>query len=305
MCLTPIRGLLASLPTPRMPGGAVDRKALERNAEFALAHGARGVVACGGTGEYFDLSPRQRREIVECLLPVVRGRALLIAGVGSGSAKESVQLGRHALHAGPDAVLLPSPHFYRYEDPDLLQFFHQTAQAIAGPVLLYNLASFVSPISEFVAIELLQTAPYIVGVKDSSGSLVLLRHLKRQRGSSCARIQGHDSVLAQSLRESLLDAAISGPAAVVPEAPAALFETVGHAETFDRIASLYRELLDQMKRYPYPWAVKWIAEWRGLGAARLPFALAHQRRRSKERFRVCFEGWLGRLVAHLEEIRKA
>ncbi len=286
-----IRGLLAALTTPRTPAGDVDLDALERNADFALTHGARGVVPCGGTGEYFDLTEPQRRGMLERLVPVARGRGLVVTGVGASSADGSVRLARHALEAGADAVLLPSPYFYRYEAGDLLHFFRKAARAIEGPVLLYNLAAFVSPIPDQVVVDLLQAEPNIVGIKDSSGSLRLLRRLAGEGVVCGARIQGHDVRLAESLQEGLADAAISGPASVVPEAGAAVFAARGAPEAFATAREYYGQFLEQASRFPYPWALKWVAEWRGLGVARLPFPISSGRKEQRDQFRAWFDEW--------------
>ena len=285
---------MAALPTPRSLDGSVDLDGLTRVADFALSHGVCGIVPCGGTGEYFDIPLRDRQAILEILLPVADGRGLVIAGVGAGTLRDSIRLAEHALYAGADAVLLPPPHFYRYADNELLQFFREAARGIGGPTLLYNLAAFISPIREEVAAELIASEPNIVGIKDSSGTLDILRRLTRE-GIPAVRIQGHDLRLAESFREGLLDGAISGPASVVPELSAAMFETFGNEEAFATAAAFYADFIGQIDRFPYPWALKWIAEWRGLGPARLPFPLNRQQEVAAETFHAWFEEWRGRL----------
>ena len=290
---------MAALPTPRSPDGEVDLDALERNADFALSRGVRGIVPCGGTGEYFDVSPEQRQEIVERLVGVTRGRCPLVVGVGAARISVSVRLARHALGAGAAAVLLPSPHFYHYGDTELLQFFREAAQTIGGPVLLYNLPGFVSPIRVGVVTELLRSERCIVGIKDSSGTLDILRRLTQEK-LACTRIQGHDARLAESLREGLLDCAISGPASVVPEMSAALFESFGDEAAFARASRFNDEFLQQFMRFPYPWALKWIAAWRGIGSPSLPFTLSPEQETAKRAFHEWFDGWLARLQEGLD-----
>lgn len=289
-----IRGLMAALPTPRTPDGRIDFDGLTRVADFALAHGALGIVPCGGTGEYFDIALSDREKILKVLLPVATGRGQVVAGVGAATLRDSIRLAEHALDAGAEAVLLPPPHFYRYGDRELLQFFREAARAIGGPVLLYNLAAFISPIREDVAAELIESEPQIVGIKDSSGTLDILRRLTTD-GIPSIRIQGHDVRLADSFREGLLDGAISGPASVVPELSVSMFETFGDEEAFAAAAAFYSEFIRQIERFPYPWALKWIAEWRGLGTACLPFPLNRQQEVESQRFRRWFGEWHERL----------
>ena len=293
--MKPIAGPLAALLTPRTDSGGIDFEALERTAEYALSRGMRGVVPCGGTGEYFDLPTDQRKQAVERLAAAMHAKGLLIAGIGGASAGESIELGRHALQAGADAVLLPAPYFYRYEGRDLAGFYRQAARAIEGPLLIYNLTSFVSPVPAGVVLDLLETEDNIVGVKDSSGSLDLLAELTRRGELAAARVLGHDAALAAALRERAIDAVISGPASVIPEAAAALFESTGDPERFDRAAALYAEFVERNERLPYPWGLKRIAQWRGLFKARLPFAASPERRRELREFQRWFEAWLPRM----------
>ena len=286
-----LRGVSAALFTPRREDGSIDHEALERNVEFVFSRGARGIVPCGGTGEYFDLTLAQRKEIVERLVPVAKGRGQLVVGIGSGSLRDSVSLAVHALNAGADGVLLPPPHFYRYEASDLLQFFRNAARAIGGPTLLYNLAGFVSPLDADLTAELVGNEAHIIGIKDSSGGLEILRRLT-EADISCVRIQGHDAWLAESLRQGLADGAISGPASVVPEAIAAVFQTFGDNVAFAAAAAHFGQFLDQLERFPYPWAIKWAARHRGLGPVTLPIPLSAKRESERDEFLAWFATWL-------------
>lgn len=286
-----LSGFAAALFTPRREDGSVDLAALERNADWVISQGASGVVPCGGTGEYSDLTLAQRKEIVEQLAWVPKAQAKLVVGVGSGSLRDSVGLAHHALHTGADAVLLPPPHFYRYELRDLLVFFRAAARAIDGPTMLYNLAGFVSPLDADIAAELVGTEAHVIGIKDSSGSLEILRRLT-EAGMPCVRVQGHDAWLAESLREGLTDAAISGPASVVPEAIRAVFETFGDERAFSAAATHFEQFLQQLLRCPYPWVIKWAAQYRGLGPATLPIPASTEREQDRQAFLSWFEAWL-------------
>ena len=290
-----IQGTYPALLTPRKRDGAVDLNALERCAEFVMTLGASGVVTCGGSGEYFDLSIAQCKEILVKLVPVAKGRGQLIAGIGAATLEESVQLGHHALNAGADAVLLPPPYFFRYEGTDLLHFFRQAAREINGPVLLYNLAAFVSPIPDEVALELLESEPNIIGIKDSSGSRNVLSKLTSKESSTYVRILGDDSLAVECIRRGEIDALISGPAGVIPEASTALFNLVSNPEAFELAAGLYTEFIAQIRHLPYPWALKWLAEKRGLGTARLPFNPSQERQQSRQLLEAWFEQWFARL----------
>ena len=294
---TPIRGPLAALLTPRRPSGEIDFDALERNVELALGKGATGFVTTGGTGEYFDLSLEERKAILERAAAVNAKRGVLVASTGAARLEDVTDLSAHAFAAGADVILLPAPHFYRYPQTDLEAFYRAAAHAIDGPVLIYNLAGFVSPLEADAIVRLVEKVPNLVGVKDSSGSLESLEKLSAADFPSC-RILGNDTVLVEALRRNLLDAVISGPTSVVPEVTVALFEAslAGDRDRFERLAALFDEAIGRFERLPYPWALKSVAEARGLFPAQLPFPPGPDRREQLNELRSWFEGWLPRLA---------
>ena len=293
----PIRGPLAALLTPRSPTGEVDLDALARTIELVLDKGGTGLVTTGGTGEYFDLSLEQRKAVLERAAAVNAKRGVLVASTGAARLEDVSDLARHALSAGADVILLPAPHFYRYQQTDLEAFYRAAAREIDGPVLIYNLAGFVSPLEADTIVRLIEKVPNLIGVKDSSGSLESLEKLSEADFQSC-RILGNDNVLVEALRRNLIDAVISGPTSVVPEAAVGLFDADSAAdrERFDRLAALFEEALARFERLPYPWALKSVAEARGLFPAHLPFPPGSDRKAQMQDLAAWFEGWLPRLA---------
>ncbi|MEZ5391894.1 MAG: dihydrodipicolinate synthase family protein [Bryobacterales bacterium] len=293
----PIRGPLAALLTPRLDSGAVDLQAIERNVELILEKGGTGLVLTGGTGEYFDLALEQRRAILERAAAVNAGRGVLVASIGAGTLRDVTALAEHALQTGADVLLLPPPHFYRYQQTDLEAFYRAAANAIEGPILIYNLAGFVSPIEADTIVRLVEKTPNLIGVKDSSGKLDSLEKLSQADFPSC-RVLGNDKVLVEALRRNLLDAVISGPTSVIPEVTVALFEAadIGDQDRFERLGKLFDEAIDQFEGMPYPWALKTVAEVRGLFPAQLPFPPGPDREAQLRELRGWLEGWLPRLA---------
>lgn len=287
-----LEGPLAALLTPRNADGAIDYPALERGADFALSGGAAGVVVNGGTGEYAAQTLDERKQVVERCAGATGGRGSFVVGIGAMSLAEAIELGRHAFRIGATAALLPAPHFYRYEQSDLRVFFRQVAAGMDGPVVLYNLAAFVSPIETGTALELITEVDNIVGVKDSSGRLEMVERMTRERTPG-ARILGHDGVIAEGLRRGWIDATISGPTAVVPELLRGLFEATNDSERFDALAAKLAELLERVGAAPYPWPLEWAARRRGFAECRPRLPLSPARRRQAEDFADWFDGWLG------------
>lgn len=283
---------------PLAPTGALDEVAWRRLIDENLNAGLQGVVVAGGTGEYAAVSPELRLRATQIAIDQCRGRGQVIAAVGAAYLDDAVALGAASREIGADALLLPPPHFYRYEQRDLVDFFQAASERLAAPVLIYNLAAFVTPLEPDTALRLLEQCPNLTGIKDSSGSPEILTRLT-DAGYPGSRILGHDRVLARLVRSGGLNGLISGPAGVIPEFAAALFQPTS-PEARDKLLALYDEFLDQHDQVPYPYALKWIAEARGWVTPRIPIPLSEKRERQREALQAWFLGWLRRLQRLIE-----
>ena len=168
------------------------------------------------------------------------------------------------------------PHFFPYGQHDLDAFVRQVAQHATLPVLLYDLPSFTTPLQSETVLRLVQELPQIVGLKDSSGSLVTLGRLKAGvPGANC--VVGNDSALFGALTESVCDGVVSGVACVLPELMQALYREAQTAPHNDEAMALKAHLdrfIEWLGQFPVPWGLKIIAEERQLSAADFPFALS-------------------------------
>ncbi|HEY5607690.1 MAG TPA: dihydrodipicolinate synthase family protein, partial [Alphaproteobacteria bacterium] len=97
-------GSICALITP-FRKGAVDEKAYEAFVDWQIGQGTNGLVPCGTTGESPTLSHDEHRRVVEICIAVAKGRVPVIAGTGSNSTQEAIELTRHAKQAGADAAL--------------------------------------------------------------------------------------------------------------------------------------------------------------------------------------------------------
>lgn len=293
------QGVLSALITPRDEQGAVDWPAFEALCRFNLERGVSGLVVGGGTGEYASQSQADRLRQVEVAVAASasNGSHPVLCGCGSTRLDESVALADHALAAGASAILLPPPYFFRYSQEDLESFYLEASQRIDGPILLYNLAAFVTPLQPATIVRLLRATEKFVGVKDSSGELHAVEAITDRQELRAARIVGHDGILVEALRRKLADAAISGLACVVPEAIVAAFDA---AETSDDsrlegLSALLDELVERSGSMPYPWAVSKIASVRGLGSASYPFPPSAARQHALDELGGWLTTWLHRL----------
>ena len=280
---------LAALLTPTDAGGALDRDALSRNIEFVIAAGVDGVCVNGATGEYPCFTPAARRAVAENASAALQGRGRLIVGIGAPTLDESVALGRHALDCGADALLLPPPHFFRYEPQDVASFYCRAAARLDGSILIYNIPAFTNPVAPECIARLAAAAPNIIGAKDSSGSLASLAALKKQRAA--VRWIGYDSKISEALSSGAANGLISGVAGVFPEVVGALVGA--HRAGNDPAAAdaVLLEIVERIETLPVPWALKLLAQRRGLGEAHFALPVSNGRRQELAALEEWFERW--------------
>jgi 4-hydroxy-tetrahydrodipicolinate synthase len=163
-------GSIPALVTPFKNGG-VDRNAFAALVERQIAGGSSAVVPVGTTGETSTLTTEEHKDVVTLCVEVVAGRVPVIAGAGSNATDEAIDLVQHAKIVGADAALVVCPYYNRPNQAGLEAHFRAINDAVALPVLLYNVPgrTIVDLLPETVA--RLARLPNIVGIKDASGDV--------------------------------------------------------------------------------------------------------------------------------------
>ena len=169
-------GVFTALVTP-FRDGALDERALQDAIEQQIAAGVDGIVPCGSTGEAATLSHAEHRRVVEVAVAAARGRVQVLAGTGSNSTQEAIELTLHAKEAGADGALLISPYYNKPTQDGIVAHYAQVARQTAFPLVVYNVpgrtASNILP----ATIARLAEIEQIVGVKESSGDLNQIAHV--------------------------------------------------------------------------------------------------------------------------------
>lgn len=289
-----VSGVFAALLTPRNAEGDIDVPALGKLVRFLAASGISSFAVNGATGEFCLTSPEELHTMLSTIRAAGGGNARMLCCVGAASATQSIELARVAESEEAEALLLPMPYFFPYAQEDLDLFCRTVAGATRLPVLLYNLPQFTSGLDKETVRGLVTEVPNIVGIKDSSGSLEILRDLTRQGVRAC-RIVGSDAALAPALREGICDGVVSGIAGVVPEAILSLYarkdqiDSAGFAEPARRI----EEFVEQINPLPYPWGLKWVAEARGILQSTTSLPLTPHRLEQRRQLITWFREWIG------------
>jgi len=184
-------GVYTALVTP-FRDGSVDERNLQELVELQIAAGVDGLVPCGSTGEAATLSHAEHRRVIEVVVAAARGRVRVLAGTGSNSTAEAIELTRHAKEAGADGALLISPYYNRPTPEGIVQHYAAVARETAFPLVVYNIpgrtASNLLPGTMARLAEIEQ----VVGVKESCGDLHQVAQLIAATPDSFRVLSGDD-----------------------------------------------------------------------------------------------------------------
>lgn len=135
---TKFRGSFTALVTP-FKNGALDEAAFRSLVNWQISEGTNGLVPVGTTGESPTLSHNEHKKVVEWCIGEAKGRVPVIAGAGSNSTTEAVELAQHAEKAGADAVLVVTPYYNKPTQEGMYQHFKAINDAIGIPIVIYNI----------------------------------------------------------------------------------------------------------------------------------------------------------------------
>jgi 4-hydroxy-tetrahydrodipicolinate synthase len=166
-------GTFTAIVTPFRHDGALDLDALSDLVEWQIESGVDGLVPCGSTGESATLSHAEHARVIRHVVEALRGRAPVIAGTGSNSTREAVELTQEARAAGADGALLISPYYNKPTQEGIFHHYRTVAEETALPVITYNVPSRTASRIEPETIARLSGVPGIVGLKECGGDLTL------------------------------------------------------------------------------------------------------------------------------------
>jgi 4-hydroxy-tetrahydrodipicolinate synthase len=187
------RGVMPALVTP-FRDGAVDEEAFVRLVERQIAGGVHGLVPVGTTGESATLSHEEHRRVVELCVATAKGRVPVIAGAGSNSTDEAIELTRHAKMVGADAALIVTPYYNRPSQEGMYLHYKAINDAVELPILVYNVPSRTSVDISNETLARLAKLPNIVGIKDATGDLARASLQRLQCGEDWCMLSGNDDM---------------------------------------------------------------------------------------------------------------
>ncbi len=255
-----IQGSIPALVTPMEENGSLDFASLKKLVEFHIEQGSRAIVAVGTTGESATLDMNEHCEVIRVVVEQARGRIPIIAGTGSNSTTEAIQLTKDAKSVGADACLLVTPYYNKPTQEGLYLHHKAVAEAVDIPQILYNVPGRTGCDLLPATAARLSHIPNIIGIKEATGNLQRLEDIRSLAKPGFLLFSGDDA----TSREFCLrggNGVISVTANVAPRlmsemVAAALAGKREDAESIDaKLAGLHRNLFIESNPIPAKWAV--------------------------------------------------
>ncbi len=253
-------GSMVALVTPMQADGSVDHESLRGLVEFHVESGTDAIVAVGTTGEASTLDYDEHFAVIRRVVEAAKGRVPVIAGTGSNSTSEAIELTRGAMEAGVDACLLVTPYYVKPTQEGLYRHFRAIAEAVPVAQILYNVPGRTAVDMQNDTVDRLADISNIVGIKDATGNLERGKELIERCGNRMDIYSGDDA----TAMELILMGAKGDISVTANVAPRAMHEMCAAALAGDRaraeainapLMALHKNLFVEANPIPVKWAL--------------------------------------------------
>jgi len=189
------KGIIPAMVTPFTTDDKINEKSLRQLTNYLIDGGVHGLFAVGSQGEFWAMTPEEKRQVLGIVVDETRGRVPVYAGTGAVTTREAVMLTQMAEEVGVDAVSVITPFFVTPNPNELIAFYTDIAKSTGLPVLLYNNPGRTKVnISADMVVKVAEV-DNIVGIKDSSGDLTLTAEYIRRTGDDFHVLMGRDTLI--------------------------------------------------------------------------------------------------------------
>jgi 4-hydroxy-tetrahydrodipicolinate synthase len=285
-----LKGSLVALVTPFDDNNRVDYASLKGLIEFHVGAGTDGLVIAGTTGEAATLTRDEHVEVIERAVEMVDGRMPVIAGTGSNSTAQTIDLSRKVAGCGIDGYLTVVPYYNKPTQEGMYRHFTAIADAVDKPIMLYNVPgrTVADMLPETVA--RLATHENIVAIKEATGDIDRLRAIQALIGDGFRYFSG-DDFTALDFLEAGGQGIVTVSGNVVPEAIVRLCKLV-RSERLDEARELdtsLQPLNDALFVESNPIPVKWALQEMGLIDSNMRLPLTRFDERYHEQMRAALQ----------------
>ncbi len=192
-------GTLPAIITPFQANGEIDEEGLRSLIDFLIENGVNGIVPCGTTGESATLTHEEHKEVVRITVEAANRQVPVLAGTGSNSTAETVDLTRAAKKAGADGALLISPYYNKPTQEGIYRHYKRIAEETAFPLVLYNVPGRTSLNILPKTVARLSKIGEIIGIKEASADLYQISRIIEQSEEGFLVLSGDDFTVLPTL----------------------------------------------------------------------------------------------------------
>jgi 4-hydroxy-2-oxoglutarate aldolase len=203
-----LEGVICPVVTPFNKRGDIDEGAFRENIVKLTGIGLAGVLVAGSTGEAPYLTEKERLRLVELAREIVKAPELVLVGTGLEGTRATLELSRESIARGGDALMVLTPSYFKPQmnSDALVAHFRAVAAGVKSPVLFYYIPQYTGLVVDLATILKISRLPNIVGLKESSGSLELVRAILKKVRPNFRVLVGAVSIF----YEALLSGAVGG-----------------------------------------------------------------------------------------------
>ena len=254
------KGSNVALITPMFDDGAVDYDALNNLIDFHIDAGTSSIVSVGTTGESATVGVKEHLKIIKHTIQYAARRIPIIAGTGANSTSEAIELTQEAKNLGADACLLVTPYYNKPTQEGLFHHFKLIADSVDIDQILYNVPGRTAVNMSVETTARLSEISNIIGIKDATGDLTIIRELVKSCPEDFLLLTGDDATALDFL---LLGGhgGISVTANVTPKELQKVYMTAiaGNAEVARQankeLTNLHQNLFLESNPIPVKWAL--------------------------------------------------
>ena len=189
------KGAITAIVTPFKKDGDIDEESLRNLVDFQIKNKIDGIVPCGTTGESPTLDYEEHHRVIEIVIESANGKVPMIAGTGSNSTKEAIEITTKAADAGADASLQVCPYYNKPTQEGLFRHFSQIAKTVDIPIIIYNIQGRTGVNLETSTLaRLAKEHSNIVGVKEASGNVAQMMDVINELPKNFTVLSGDDNL---------------------------------------------------------------------------------------------------------------
>ncbi|MFB2830723.1 dihydrodipicolinate synthase family protein [Aeromonas jandaei] len=259
-------GVCSAMYTPINADYTINESVVRKMVEFQIEQGLHGIFPVSTAGEFVHLSLEQCEQLMSIVVDQVNGRIPVVPGVTASCVHHAVRLAKKAKSLGCEAVVSCTPFFYTQTENETVKYFLEIVEKADIPIIIYNIPMFTKPLS-LTAITKLIEHPMVLGIKDSSGSMVDMMHIIvhiRQNNLNAVYMSGREDFFDSALSHGA-SGCYTSCAGIFPEIMTAIYTAVKNNEyqKAQRLQCAILPLLRLCFSLPFPIGFKIALETRG------------------------------------------